>query len=189
MLTIKPNTYIMDSINQNQPEENMEPLEGKAAVDKLKELAKKAETCFFCTAIKTGIPISARPMSVQQVDDEGNFWFLTANDSHTNQEIGAEPLVQLLFQASAHAGFLSVYGIAEISYDKAKIDELWEPIAKVWFTGGKDDPRISIVKVSPTQAYYWDNKHGTIVAFAKMVTGMVTGQTLDDSVEGKITVE
>lgn len=178
----------MNSINQIQPEENMQPLEGTEGVEKLKELAKKAETCFFCTAIKSGLPISARPMSVQKVDDEGNFWFLTAKDSHTNQEINEEPLVQLLFQASAHSGFLSVYGIAEISDDKAKIDELWEPIAKVWFTGGKDDPRISVVKVAPTQAYYWDNKHGNIIAFAKMVTGMVTGKTLDDSVEGKISV-
>ncbi|MGE3509589.1 MAG: pyridoxamine 5'-phosphate oxidase family protein [Vicinamibacterales bacterium] len=30
-----------------------------------------------------------------------------------------------------------------------KIDELWEPLAKTWFTEGKDDPRITVIKVAP----------------------------------------
>ncbi|MBW4889073.1 pyridoxamine 5'-phosphate oxidase family protein [Mucilaginibacter sp. HMF5004] len=178
----------MDSINRNQPEDTRQPLEGNDAVKKIKEIAEKASTGFLCTSIKTGLPVSARPMAVQQIDDEGNFWFLSAKDSDMNKEIEKDPMVHLFFQASAHSGFLNIYGIAEISFDKAKIHELWKPLAKVWFTEGEDDPRISIVKVSPTQGYYWDNKHGNLVAFAKMIAGLVTGQTLDDSVEGKITV-
>ncbi len=178
----------MDSINQQQPEDTHQPLEGADAVKKIKELTDKVKTGFLCTSIKTGLPVSARPMTVQQVDDDGNLWFLSAKDSDMNHEIEKDPLVHLFFQASEHSGFLNLYGLAEISYDKAKIDELWIPLAKVWFTKGKDDPRISIIKVSPTQGYYWDNKHGNLIAFAKMLAGLVTGQTLDDSVEGKITV-
>jgi general stress protein 26 len=176
----------MDSINQQQPEDNFENLEGNDAWGKLKELAEKAESCFMCTAIKTGLPFNTRPMSPQKIDDNGDLWFLSANDSHKNANIKADPMVQLLFQASAHSGFLNVYGIAEITEDKAKIDELWDPILKVWFTEGKDDPRISVIKVSPTQGYYWDNKHGNAVAFVKMVAGAIIGKTLDDSVEGKL---
>ena len=114
----------MDSINQQQPEENFKNLEGNDAWKKLKELAEKAESCFFCTNIKTGLPFNTRPMSPQKIDDNGDLWFLSANDSHKNADIKSDPLVQLLFQASAHSGFLSVYGIAEISEDKAMIDTL-----------------------------------------------------------------
>jgi len=178
----------MDSINQNQPEDVFKDLEGKEAIEKLRELAEKAESCFFCTNIKTGLPVSARPMAIIQVDDEGNLWFLSSKDSHKNQEITAEPLVHLFFQASAHSGFVNIYGIATITDDKAKIDELWKPIVKVWFQGGKDDPRISAIKVTPSRGYYWDNKHGNLVAFAKMAASLVTGKTLDDSVEGKLNV-
>lgn len=106
-------------------------------------------------------------MSPQKIDEDGTLWFLSANDSVKNQDIKNEPVVQLLFQSSKHSGFLNVYSIAEITEDKAKIDELWQPILKVWFTVGKDDPRISVIKVSPTQGNYWDNMHGDAVAFVK----------------------
>jgi general stress protein 26 len=175
----------MNSINQNQPEDNMQNLQGVEAVKKIKELADKA-TCFLCSNIKTGIPFSTRPMSVQQIDDEGSLFFLSANDSHMNSEIEADQFVQLLFQRSAHSDFLNIYGIASISQDKEKIKELWEPIMKTWFTEGEDDPRISVIKIEPTEGYYWDNKHGNAIAFLKMAVGAVIGKTLDDSIEGKL---
>jgi general stress protein 26 len=176
----------MDSINAQQPEHNMENLEGAEAWKKVKELAEKAESCFFCTNIKTGLPFSVRPMAVLKADEDGNLWFLSSNDSHKNEELKNEPLVQLLMQGSAHSGFLTVYGIAEVSEDKTMIEELWTPLAKTWFTEGKDDPRISVIKVSATQGYYWDNKHGNAIAFVKMAVGAMIGKTLDDSIEGKL---
>lgn len=186
-LTTKSKT--MDSINKNQPEDNIKSLMGKEAIEKIRELSEKAESCFFCSNIKTGLPFSTRPMDAQKVDDEGNIWFVSSNDSHKNEELKQDPFVQLLFQGSKYSAFLNVYGIAEISEDKAKIEELWDPMMKVWFTEGKDDPRISVIKVVPTQGYYWDNKHGNIVAFLKMAASVVIGKTLDDSVEGKLEVE
>ncbi len=178
----------MDSINQNQPENNMQDLQGTEAIEKIKDLVDKAKTCFFCTAIKPGKAFPTRPMSVQKLDDEGNFWFLSANDSHKNAELQTDPNVQLLFQGSAHSDFLTIYGTATVSEDKEKIKELWEPILKTWFTEGVDDPRISVIKVDPTDGYYWDNKHGNAVAFVKMLAGAAMGKTLDDSVEGKLDV-
>lgn len=178
----------MDSINQQQPEDNFKDLTGAEAKKKIKELADKTETCFFCSNIKTGVPFSTRPMAVQKIDDEGNFWFLSADDSHKNDEIGHDPFVHLLFQGSAHSDFLNIYGIATINKDKEKIKELWQPLLKTWFTEGEDDSRISVIKVEPTEGYYWDNKHGNAVAFLKMAAGAVTGKTLDDSIEGKLEV-
>jgi general stress protein 26 len=178
----------MNSIDQNQPEENHKDLIGTEAGKKIKELAGKNNTCFFCTGITTGQPITTRPMSVQKMDEDGNLWFLSANDSHKNQEIPKDSNVQLLFQGSAHSDFLSLYGVATISTDKALIKELWEPILKTWFTGGVDDPRITAIKFQTIQGYYWDNKHGDAIAFVKMAAGAVLGKTLDDSIEGTLKV-
>ncbi len=178
----------MDSINKNQPEENRKNLFGKEAAEKIQELAKKANTCFFCTGITTGKPFATRPMSVQKIDDAGNFWFLSANDSHKNAEIAKDASVQLLFQGSHYSDFLNIYGRAEISTDPAKIHELWEPIVKAWFTEGEDDPRITVIKVTPTDGYYWDTKHGAAIAMLKTAVGAITGKTLDDSIEGTIRV-
>jgi len=176
----------MDSINQQQPEENHEDLQGQLAGQKIKELAEKADTCFFCTKITTGQPLKVRPMAVRKVEEDGSFYFLSASDSHKNADIQTDPQVHLLFQGSEHSDFLSVYGTATISRDQAKIKELWTPILKTWFTGGIDDPRITVIQIKAREGYYWDNKHGNTVAFAKILVGAAIGQTLDDSIEGKL---
>ncbi|MEP6710843.1 MAG: pyridoxamine 5'-phosphate oxidase family protein [Ferruginibacter sp.] len=178
----------MDSINKNQPEENYKDLTGAEGTKKMKELIEKAATCFFCTNITSGQALTTRPMSVQKTDDEGILWFLSAADSHKNEEIGGDPMVQLLFQGSPHSDFLSLSGEASISQDKAMIKELWNPMLKTWFTEGEDDPRITVIKVVPEKGYYWDTKHAMAVAFVKRLVGAAIGKTLDDSVEGTITV-
>jgi len=176
----------MDSINQQQEEKNHQDLIGEEAAAKIKELAKDANTCFFCTAMSEGKPMNVRPMSIQKVDDEGNFWFLSANDSHKNADIKSDTHVHLLFQGSKYSNFLSIYGTASISSDKETIKELWEPILKTWFTEGVDDPRITVIKVETKEGYYWDNKHGNAVAFAKQLIGAAIGKTMDDSIEGNL---
>ncbi len=178
----------MDSINSQQAEENHKDLQGAEAGEKIKELAGKNNTCFFCTGISSGTPFSVRPMSVQKMDDMGNMYFLSANDSHKNVDIQADSNVQLLFQGSAHSDFLHIHGKATISTDKELIKELWEPILKTWFTGGVDDSRITAIQVSTEKGYYWDNKHGAAVALVKMAAGAVMGKTMDDSIEGEITI-
>jgi general stress protein 26 len=96
--------------------------------------------------------------------------------------------VDLYFQGSAHSDFLHLAGVGEVSDDKAKIKELWEPILKTWFTEGENDPRISVIKFVPHSGYYWDNKHGNVVAGAKMLAGAIMGKTLDDSIEGSLRI-
>lgn len=178
----------MDSINRQQPEDNYQDLQGAGAREKIRELTGKASSCFFCTAIQTGKPFSTRPMAVQKTDDEGSLWFLSANDSFKNREIAADPMVQLLFQGSSYSDFLHISGIATISQDKQKIKELWNPLLKTWFTEGEDDPRISVIKVEPVEGYYWDTKHNMMIGIIKRAAGAIIGKTLDDSIEGNLSV-
>lgn len=175
----------MDSINTNQPEHNRADLQGQQAIDRIKEMAEE-QNCFFCTNIKSGDSSGARPMNVLQVDANGNLWFLSAHDSFKNQQLQDDPEVKLYFQGSAHSDFLELHGYASVSTDKAKIRELWKPVIKTWFTEGIDDPRITVIKVAPTEGYYWDTKHGNVIAGIKMLIGAAIGKTLDDSIEGEL---
>ena len=176
----------MDSINRQQPEDHHQDLQGREAGKKIKDLIEKAKTCFFCTGIKTGSAFNPRPMTVQKVDENGTCWLLSATDSHKNKEIEEDPMVQLLFQGSTYSEFVTLYGQAYITTDKALIDELWEPIFKTWFTEGKDDPRISVIRFEPDEGYYWDTKHNQLLGFAKRLAGAIMGKTLDDSIEGQL---
>lgn len=177
----------MDSINRNQPEDNRENLNQSEALEKIKALIEQNDTCFFCTAAETGPSSGVRPMSIQQVDEQGELWIILANDSHTYAEVQLDAHVKLYFQGSKHSDFLYLTGDARIVQDQEKVKSLWSPFLKVWFTEGENDPRIALIRVSPQAGYYWDNKHGNMVAGAKMLVGLVFGKTLDDSIEGKIT--
>ena len=98
--------------------------------------------------------------------------------------LALDPSVRLHFQGSDHSDVLQLNGKATISRDK-----LWEFVVKTWFTEGVDDPRITVIKVAPSEGYYWDNKHGNTVAGVKMLIGAALGKTLDDSIEGKLDVD
>lgn len=178
----------MDSIDVNQPEVNHANLESTEAVEKIRELVGAAKTCFFCTAESTSDSQGVRPMSVQKVDDEGSLWFLSANDSHKNLEIEKDPRVRLYFQGSPHSDFLMLEGRATIFTDKALIEELWMPLAKAWFTEGKDDPRITVIKFTTQNGYFWDTKHSTGIAAIKILISAAIGKTLDDSLQGTVRV-
>lgn len=178
----------MDSINRNQAEENRADLDDIQAVDKIRELVEKAETCFFTTAVAKGDSSGSRPMNVLQTDAAGHLWFLSASDSHKNLEIEMDPRVVLHFQGSKHSDFLLLTGAARITRDAAKIRELWNPLLKTWFTEGIDDPRITVIEFVPESGYYWDTKHGNAIAGLKVVAGALLGKTLDDSIEGKLRV-
>lgn len=176
----------MDSINRNQPEENRRNLSGVDAIERIKDMIDDTDSGFFCTGDGKGASRGVRPMSVREVDDNGAIWYLSSIDSNKNRELQANPSVKLFFQEGKHSGFLELDGHAEISQDKARIKQLWNSMLKTWFTEGEDDPRITVIKVTPKTGYYWDNKHGDAVAGVKVAVGAVIGKTLDDSIEGTL---
>ena len=167
---------------------NTKNLNHAEAIDKLKSLVEDIVTCLFCTDLKTDDGSTCRPMSAIKVCDQGNIWFFSEKDSDKNKAIDNDKNVQLFFSHPAKGSYLVVNGEAEIILDKTKIKELWTPVAKIWFKEGKDDPNISIVKVSPTTAYYWDTDGNRMTNFLKMVASVVTGTNLVSGKQGDLNI-
>ena len=61
-------------------------------------------------------------------------------------------------------------------------------MAKEWFPEGKDDPNISVIKITPGDAYYWDTINGKMITLLKIAKGAVTGNPSNVGVEGQINV-
>ena len=163
----------------------IEDVRHQKAMKKIKELADAADICLFATNL-TELPLSARPMSRQQIDDDGTLWFFSEKDSHKNQHIEQDNRVQLFFSNRNSSEYLSIYGSAEIIKDAAKAKELWSPMAKTWFNGGPEDPSLTIIKVVPQDGYYWDTKDGKLVTLLKIAAGTIMGKEIDGSLEGKV---
>lgn len=160
-------------------------LSREQGIEKLRELAMDTKFCHFVTALGKK-PLQSRPMTIQEVDEQGNFWFLSGDSSHKNNEIEDDPEVQLFFSKPDSSEFLSVFGYAEVVRDRQKLDELWSPVAKAWFSEGKDDPNLTILKVNVADAYYWDTKSNRMIQLIKLAAGAVMGKPFDDGVEGHI---
>lgn len=155
------------------------------AVEKIKEMTGGGNILFFCCNLDHQ-PFDATPMSTQGVDDDGTIWFFSTRDSDRNRYIKQDPRAQLILGDTGSQNYLSIYGQAEVMVDAQKAEELWSTHAKIWFQDGPRDPKLTLIRFRPQEGFYWDTKHGKMVAFAKMVASMVTGSTMDDSVEGKI---
>lgn len=158
------------------------------AVAKMRNLVSGAShICMFCTKV-ADMPFKSRPMGAQKVDDEGNLYFFSAADSEHNAEIAVDSRVELLFSNPSASEFLIVNGNATISKDRALIDELWNEMAKAWFPGGKDDPNLTVIKVSTDSSHYWDTKYGKMVTMLAIAAAAVTGKEFTEGVEGKLSV-
>jgi len=165
---------------------DVKDLSARDAIVKMKELAA-GEIAMLCTFAATPA-MNARPMGTAAIDDDGTFWFLSGRDSGKNRDIAVNPIVELVYSVPSKSAFLTVHGTATIVHDKEKLDQVWNPFARAWFHGGKDDPKITLLRVTPMRGHYWDTKHNKMVALAEIALGALVGKTLDDGVEGTLRV-
>lgn len=156
------------------------------AIEKLNELTNE-KVCMFCTLDFAG-NLKARPMATNKTDGYGNIWFLSDRLSDLNEQLNENPKVDLLYVNTKDNTYCTVKGIAQVSRDQGLINELWNSIAKAYFQEGKEDPRISVIKVTPEDAHYWDTKSGKFVGFLKSAASAITGLNLTDGREGEIKV-
>lgn len=165
-----------------------ENLSNEDAVLKLKHLAKSAGICMFCTNLEMH-PISARPMGLQEVDDDGNLWFISSQTSNKNAEIENDHSVQLFFSNTGASEYLSIYGRAFIYKDRETIEDKWSAIANAWFED-KNDPDITVIRVTPEETKYWDTQDGKMITLLKIATATLTGNTKQGvgGVEGELDI-
>lgn len=167
---------------------NVKDLTHSESINKLRELVEEINICLFCSNLKTDNGSTCRPMGAQKVCEQGNIWFFSEVNSDKNREIKQDKHVQLFFSHPSKSSYLVVNGEAEVIIDKNKKDELWTPFAKIWFKEGKDDPNISIIKVKPTTAYFWDTDGNKMINFFKMIASVVTGTNLVSGMQGELKV-
>lgn len=167
---------------------NTENLKNKEAIDKLKSLVDEITVCLFCTDLKTDDGATCRPMSALNVCDEGNIWFFSEKNSDKNKAISKDEDVQLFFLHPGKSSYLVVNGKAAIIRDNDIIEKLWTPFAKIWFKKGKKDPTISVIKVSPKNAYYWDTDGNRMINLLKMVASVAVSKNLVTGSQGALKV-
>jgi general stress protein 26 len=160
-------------------------LQGQEGIQKLRDMVEDINVCMFCT-MTPGEYFETRPMATQKVDEQGRLWFLSDKSSDKHQEIKKDRKVQLIYGKPSAYEFLSIKGTAFETRDRKTLDELWTKMAEAWFKGGKDDPNLVAVCVTPKEAYYWDTKHNKMVSLLKIAIATITHKVMDGGIEGVI---
>ncbi len=100
----------------------------------------------------------SQPMSAQLLDEDekgGPIWFFTAKDTDLVRQLGQSHRAQLHFSGKGHDLFASVHGDLTPSFDRAIIDRLWNRFVAAWFEGGKDDPKLQLLRFDADRAQVW----------------------------------
>ncbi len=115
----------------------------------------------------------AQPMSGQFLhdnDERGPIWFFTASDTDLVRALGTSHKATIQFVAKGHEIFATIQGELILDNNRATIDQLWNKFVAAWFEGGKDDPKLTLIRFEPAQGQFWLNEN-TMLAGVKLLLG------------------
>lgn len=139
------------------------------ALSTLKKIVESADVAMLATVTQQGHIIS-RPMKLQEVEYDGDIWFLTRTDTY--EDVIRSPFVNVIIADKSYA---SISGTAEIVNAPEKIKEFWSKAYEVLFDLQVDDPKSALIKVKSNTAEYWAT--GSLVksayTFAKKIMGNI----------------
>lgn len=112
-----------------------------------------------------------QPMTAQLLEDgRGPIYIFTAKDTDLVRDLGASHPANLQFASKGHDVFAAVEGELVADNNRATIDKLWNPYVAAWFEGGKDDPKLQLLRFEPGKAQIWLNEN-SLFAGVKMLLG------------------
>ena len=126
-----------------------------------------------------------RPMTAQFEQQHGPIWFFTSKDNalvrnltHSNGNGGRAVAT---FAAKGHDLFAAIHGNLRVDTDRAVVDRLWNRFIAAWYEGGKDDPKLALLRLDAEHAEIWENA-SSIVAGVKLLLGVDPKRDYKDKV-------
>jgi general stress protein 26 len=124
-----------------------------------------------------------RPMTAQLDGDSGpTIWFFTSTDNALVQSLGeGAGRATGAFVDKGHDLFASITGSLREDTNPAMVEKLWNPFVAAWYEGGKDDPKLALLRLDAEHAEVWLNG-SSLVAGMKMLFGADPKKDYQDKV-------
>lgn len=147
---------------------------GQEAIETIRKLIKGIDTAMLTTVSDEGLV--SRPMKTQDVEFDGDLWFLSKNDTDKYHELLRNRQVNVAY---AGKSYVSIRGEAELSQDRDKIKELWNPVYEKMLETTYNDPDLILIKVEAEAAEYWDA--GNLFKMTKFIFQRMLGRNTEGS--------
>ena len=135
----------------------------------------------FCKALKSDMTLMlgldgvqdghARPMTAQLDGERSPIWFFTSTDNGIVQNLGKGNRAIATFSSKGHDIFATIHGTVSLDNNAATIDRLWNRYIAAWFEGGKDDPKLALLRLDAERAEIWIDA-SSLVAGIKLLLGV-----------------
>jgi general stress protein 26 len=128
--------------------------------------------------------LQSRAMATQKRAAGADLWFVALDDTQKVGDLAGDPHVNLAYYKDRTREWISVSGLAKITRDRAKIEELYAPDWHAWFPKGDDprhgtpdDPRMVLIGVDVHAAVFLEVTKPQPVVLFELVKGWLTGST------------
>lgn len=150
-------------------------------LSQLFEKIKEVRMAMLTTTDEHG-SLHSRPMATIKPGEDEALYFLTDTNSAKVYEVKKDGQVNLSYSSPESNVYVSVSGRANAYRDEAKIAELWSESMRAWFPKGKEDPSITVLKITIDKAEYWDSPSSILSRAYGYVRAVVTGESSKDDV-------
>jgi len=114
-----------------------------------------------------GDPAHSLPMTAQlDRNADHEFWFYTSRDNRL--AAGGSAMAQ--FASKGHDLFACIAGTLQEETDPAVIDRYWSKQVEAWYPGGRNDPKLLMLRFELGDAEIWTVDMG-VKGFFKLMTG------------------
>jgi general stress protein 26 len=123
----------------------------------------------------------ARPMTAQFEGRSGPIWFFTSKEAVIYQKVTANQRATFTFASKGNSLFATVHGRLSVDNDRSVVDRLWNRFIAAWFEGGKDDPKLGLLRFDTERAEIWEDEW-SLVAGIKLLMGVDPKKDYKDKV-------
>lgn len=100
-----------------------------------------------------------QPMTALTLEEgHGPLYIFTSKDTDLARHLSGPTPATVQFVAKDHDLFAAIHGELAVDNNRAVIDKLWNPFVAAWYEGGKDDPKLELLRFNPGAAKIWMNE-------------------------------
>lgn len=158
-------------------------------MDTIRSILSSGRTAYVTTRTASGA-LHSRPLALLDDSDEefaGTLWFFTEEPSGKTEDVAAHPEVNVA--VGDGKGYLSLAGSASVEHDRERIDRLWSRFAEAYFDGGKDDPKLALLRVDVDTVEYWDTDQPAPKKVFELAKAVIAGKEPDLGESGTVELD
>jgi general stress protein 26 len=101
-----------------------------------------------------------QPMTAFVEQEREEIWFFTRSDTDLARQAGEGRAAMFVFQQKEVQACIS--GELSVQHDPARIAKYWNAVVAAWYPQGKDDPRLTMMRLECRDAEVWISQVGPV---------------------------